>query len=283
MMRRYMNAVQTLTEAAAVRFTLPSDIAPHVTFHGEFDPTTRIAHIFNIGSSRKGYGTKAVTAFEQWAKAQGAWKITGESVPQSLPFWWKLGYRDHHYAIYKVLHEGVAQTLTEARYPRVPSSDALSKAEQSGFDVAKLWYHGTRKRFDGFRLPKEEGIDELGPGVYVTSEQWLANTWARKGGFVLTCVVRHGKLFDLEQLRRPETMAILASGYHQYQVERWHDDSAYDFSDVWKSSRYQSSLANLCLSTAGYVGGYKRDSQIAGQIVVFKPEDVLIVARMGGQ
>jgi hypothetical protein len=175
--------------------------------------------------------------------------------------------------------------IIEARYPRAPSSDALSKAEQAGFDGSKLWYHGTRKRFDGFRLPKEPGIDELGPGVYVTSKQWLANTWARKGGFVLTCVVRHGKLFDLEQLKRPETMAILASGYHQYQVDRWGDDSDHeqDFQYVWKNNRYQGSLANLCLSAAGYVGGYKHDSQIAGQIVVFKPDDVLIVARMGGQ
>lgn len=102
--RRWVNAAQTLSETTV--FTLPPDIAQYVQFQGSFDPTTCIAHIFNIGSSRKGYGRKAVTAFERWAKAQGAWKVTGQSVPQSLPFWWKLGYRDdRHYAIHKMLIE----------------------------------------------------------------------------------------------------------------------------------------------------------------------------------
>jgi hypothetical protein len=181
--------------------------------------------------------------------------------------------------------------LIEARFPRVPSTETLAGATQAGFDT-KLWYHGTRRRFDGFQLPTKPGHDELGPGVYVTSRKWLANTWARERGFVLTCVIRAGPLFNLAYLNRPETKKILAAGYHAFQKERWgearlvqdaqaHGDDLFEY--VWKTTRDQVRLANLCLSAAGYVGGYKHDSQIEGQVVVFKPEDVMIVARSGGQ
>jgi len=62
------------------------------------------------------------------------------------------------------------------------------------------------------------------------------------------------------------------------------DDALDDtFSYVWQHGQNRSALINQCLAGAGYVGGYKQDSQIAGQIVVFKPEDVKIVARKGGQ
>jgi hypothetical protein len=176
-------------------------------------------------------------------------------------------------------------------HPRTPTADVLANAEQLGFDVSKLWYHGTRRRFDGFRLPKERGIDELGPGVYLTSKRWLANTWARKGGYVLTCVIRQGPLFDLAQLDRPDTMAVLAAGFRKAQEDRWgkaaeDDRDTYGddgFADAWKYSRCPHALANTCLSAAGYVGGYKHASQIEGQVVVFRPEDVLIVARAGGR
>jgi hypothetical protein len=180
--------------------------------------------------------------------------------------------------------------ILEAKFPRKPSAEILTQAEQSGFDSSKLWFHGTRRRFDGFQLPKERGIDELGPGVYLTSIKWLANTWARERGFIVICVVRHGPIFDLAtDLDNRQTQAILLKGYIQFQNDRWGESSfdpktiASTFVHAWQGSRDQQRLANLCLSGAGYIGGFKHDSQIEGQIVVFKPDDVMIVAREGGQ
>jgi hypothetical protein len=178
--------------------------------------------------------------------------------------------------------------IIEARYPRQATADALTKAEELNFDVSKLWYHGTRRRFDGFRLPKETGIDELGPGVYLTSKQWLANTWARKGGFILICVIRNGPLFDLAQEKNPETMTILKQGYRQAAITQWGTQFAMKPEDIddtfeyaWRDSRDRRRLLNNCLSGAGYIGAY--ESQIQGQVVVFKPDDVMIVARRGGE
>ena len=175
--------------------------------------------------------------------------------------------------------------ISEARYPKSPSNEALMNAEQSGLDTTNLWYHGTLRRFDGFRLPKTEGIDELGPGVYVTKKKWLANTWAREKGFILTCVVKKGPLFDFEKINDPQTFKILKDGYNKFQKERWGSKPSDDdfFKHVWDESLNQSRMANFCLSSAGYIGGFKHNSQIEGQIVVFKPEDAMIVAREKGQ
>ena len=181
--------------------------------------------------------------------------------------------------------------MFEARLPRQALLRTCSaKAAQANFDIATLWYHGTRRRFDGFRLPKEQGIDELGPGVYLTGKQWLANTWARKGGFIVICVIRQGPTFDLADLQQPETQAILKHGYRQAANARWGKtfampDAELDdtFAYQWRDGRNRPGLINQCLAGAGYVGAYKQDSQIQGQIVVFKPEDVMIVARRGGE
>jgi hypothetical protein len=184
--------------------------------------------------------------------------------------------------------------IVEGKFPRTPSADMLAKAEQAGFDVSKLWYHGTRRRFDDFKLPvtNTPRIEELGPGVYVTAKKWLANTWARERGFVLTCVVRKGPLFNLATTKNPapETFNILLGGYAKYQNEHWpHPDGKRmeitldDFMYDWKISRDHKRLVNLSLAGAGYIGGYDRDSQIEAQIVVFEPEDVMIMARFGGE
>lgn len=173
--------------------------------------------------------------------------------------------------------------------PRKPPVEVLARAKQDGFDVAKLWFHGTRRRFDGFQLPKERGIDELGPGVYLTSVKWLANTWARERGFIVICVVRDGPLFDLETIKSPANIAMMRQVYIRLSLESWFGDKPKDverrcgeyFDENFKRNSYAT--GNRCLSAAGYVGGFKRASQISGQIVVFKPEDVLIVAREGGK
>ena len=179
--------------------------------------------------------------------------------------------------------------ITE-RISRTPTSDMFNKAKSEGFDTSKLWFHGTRKRFEGFQLPKRNGVDELGPGIYVTSEKWIANTWARKGGFILICVIKKGPLFDLEKVRddvKPETLKLLADGYIKYQTEHYPHPTTITYDDFinygWKNTRNRASIVNLCLSNIGYVGGFRHDSQITGQAVIFKPEDVMIIARNGGK
>jgi hypothetical protein len=179
--------------------------------------------------------------------------------------------------------------LSELRYPRTATKELLSKAMGAGFDGSKIWFHGTRRRFDGFKLPRQRGIDELGPGVYLTSEKWLANTWARKGGFIVICVIRNGPLFDLADINSPKTMAVLKQGYRQHNDNQWSPPGSqvtdYDevFDYMWRDNRYRAQLINSCLSGAGYVGGFKHNSQIAGQVVIFNPDDVTIIARQGGQ
>ena len=84
--------IMIVESANPIKFVLPADI--NVEFIGDFDPETRIAHIGFIVSSERGAGHKAVNAFEKWARDQGAVKITGKAVRESLPFWWKMGFRD---------------------------------------------------------------------------------------------------------------------------------------------------------------------------------------------
>lgn len=76
-----------------VNFTLPVDIK-NVEFIGDYDTKTRIGRIGSIVSSERGAGRKAVSAFEEWAREQGAERITAEARRESLPFWWKMGFRD---------------------------------------------------------------------------------------------------------------------------------------------------------------------------------------------
>jgi hypothetical protein len=80
-------------------------------------------------------------------------------------------------------------------------------------------------------------------------------------------------------------MLLLRKGYIQYAVDREGPGSAKDAAYVFKSEweRHGPRLVNRCLAGLGYIGAYKKDSQIPGQVVVFKPADVMIVARQGGQ
>lgn len=175
------------------------------------------------------------------------------------------------------------------RFARTASAKVLASAAQGGFDTTKLWFHGTRKRFNDFRLSRERGIDELGPGVYLTDQKWLANTWAREGGLIAICVVRRGPLFDLEQVGRPEVVEKMREAYVHHSLDEWFGDKpddAADYSakhfDELLAGRDPKRVVNLCLRLMGYIGAFKHQSQIEGQIVVFQPSDVMIIARQPG-
>jgi hypothetical protein len=174
------------------------------------------------------------------------------------------------------------------RFARTASEKVLASAAQGGFDTSKLWFHGTRKRFNGFRLGAR-GIDELGPGVYLTDQKWLANTWAREGGLIAICVVRRGPLFDLESVGRPEVIEMMRAAYIRKSIEEWVGkipDDAAEYSGTYFDEllvgRDPKRVINRCLHLMGYIGAFKHHSQIEGQIVVFQPSDVMIVARQPG-
>lgn len=168
--------------------------------------------------------------------------------------------------------------------PNKVSPDAVSAAVADGF-APKIWYHGTRRRFDGFRIPSKPGIDELGPGVYLVPRWNTANWWARETGFILSCVIRSGPLFDLSKAEDEDTRHLLLKGYNAVSIGRWGAGQTFDaelFATVWRQTTNRYRLINSCLSGAGFVGGYDDRSQIPDQIVVFKPEDVRILARSRG-
>ena len=177
--------------------------------------------------------------------------------------------------------------LLERRYPRTATREALAQAAQDGFDTTKIWFHGSRRRFDQFVLPKQPGIDELGPGVYLTSEKWLANTWARDGGVIAICLVRQGPVFDLATVNDSGVQKMLRDVFVTTALDSWFGDKPADvhqwLDEQFDERKRDKRVINKCLADAGYVGAINQASQIAGQIVVFKPADVRIIARQGGR
>jgi hypothetical protein len=177
------------------------------------------------------------------------------------------------------------------RMPREPRPEDLQAAVADGFDE-KIWYHGTNRRFNAFRDPKGGGIDELGPGIYLTDERYVANAWAHKGGFIVSCVIRKGPLFDLskltfdQQTRRYGRGAVetLHAAHSEMMNDKFGPGSAYSEEEFLEFFRRRGrSLANLSLPYLGYVGGYDVYSQIPGQVVIFHPKDVRIIARAPGE
>lgn len=162
------------------------------------------------------------------------------------------------------------------RMPRVVTDAMLAQASADGFDT-KIWYHGTNRRFASFRQSKGGGVDELGRGIYLTDRIRYANMWAQTGGFVLSCVVRKGKLFDLETAKTDAGMRILYDAFNTYNPG-WEYD---EFVDHFSKYDVASSIGRV-LPSVGYVGAYDARSQIPGQVVIFKAEDVRILARVPG-
>lgn len=174
--------------------------------------------------------------------------------------------------------------------PNAVKEADIAAAAAEGFDTSKIWFHGTGRRFNVFRDSKEDGIDELGPGIYVTGLRYVANAWARKGGFILSCVIRKGPLFNYEDLGTPATKEILWQGWQTKYTEKWGDrdpaglsskDYRKHFEETLRSGGYR--VVNYCLSGTDYVGGFKRLSQIPDQLVVYRTDDVRIIARAKGE
>jgi hypothetical protein len=172
----------------------------------------------------------------------------------------------------------------------VPEIDEkkLAKAGAAGFDTSKLWYHGTRKQFSSFRLPKRDGIDELGKGVYVTEYVGTANVWAQGSGHILTCVVRKGPLIELSDLPVGQQWYGGAKweevyrGYDIHMTKLFGPGSTPDYREfAERINRRQIKLSD-CYAALGYIGATHTYSQIRGQAVIWNPKDIMIVGRVSG-
>lgn len=89
-----MKFIEIIENQQKIQFVLPDDI--NADFVGDYDPVTKTAHVGSIISGERGAGSKAMYAFEKWARANGATMIRGEARIDSIPFWHKMGFRDRN-------------------------------------------------------------------------------------------------------------------------------------------------------------------------------------------
>ena len=185
-------------------------------------------------------------------------------------------------------------TLTPAMREKVGAGLPLfskrdaEAAEAAGFDASVTYYHGTTaKDFKSFRYGKD-GVDELGPGIYVTSDPWYAEAWAGRsqlelGGRIIPVVLKRGDLFDMgvlrqawsgvqaeqnEQVWKPLAQRIIDK--HNGNYAGWNNaaELAERIKDIGRQQM------NEVLHLAGYVGAFNKNSQIPGQVVIFDARNI---------
>ncbi len=187
-----------------------------------------------------------------------------------------------------------------------------SRPEDAGFDGSKLWFHGTTasRNFRSFKAGAG-GVDELGSGIYFTSDASVAQAWAGRmgeGGRIVPVVLRKGEMLDLSEpvdyialarrirgrypdvdvhreaaLIRAEKSVTEWSQLEQQVINRageepWKDwllEGDEDLATHIKASRRRSGGRwTAWLDRAGYLGAFNRNSQVPGQIVVFDPRNI---------
>lgn len=192
----------------------------------------------------------------------------------------------------------VAAATRAAPDERVRMMRGKEAAEASGFNTDITYYHGTaaKKDFKKFKVGRG-GVDELGPGVYVTTLPHLAGSWAgyslEDGGRVLPLYIRDGDLFDIGEFRRNakdwrDLVPLAQRLKNSNEALSTQESMTAPTDELWKTwlaesdenlakhlfSMRRPAEINVWLSRAGYVGAYDGQSQIPGQVVVFKPDDV---------
>jgi hypothetical protein len=156
----------------------------------------------------------------------------------------------------------------------------------------KVYYHGTANKtnFRRFKVGTD-GVDDLGPGIYVTPDPDLAAWWARaEGGRIMPLRIRKGDYFDLnrfvdysahkgifqELANRVAAFDPLPKPWGWPGTPRMSaKEIAADMYDRWQSSNDRARTTNYFLRAAGYIGAYDRDSQFGErQIVIFDPKNI---------
>ena len=188
------------------------------------------------------------------------------------------------------VNDGVAVVLgtkpVPVREPKFskPKRDPKEQAEADGFDTSKVYYHGTTaaKDFKTFR-PGKGGVNELGPGVYVTDQKMYAEMWARgDGGRVLPLWLKKGDIYDLDMHKRkaglPEALRDvwipLAKRIRERpelssELQRTWDEAPIEEHAERLREIAKSGALNETLERAGYIGAKNEYSQIPGQVVLF--------------
>ena len=211
------------------------------------------------------------------------------------------------------LSDYITQTVTESK---------------EDFDTSKVWYHGTTSPtdFKQFKIGKG-GFDELGKGIYVTSNPDMAAAWAGRPGHngrIMPLYIRKGELVDgskindsfIKDVLVPKIKALYPPESPEYKLQlaaenirnnkhvtKWSDedkkiinaagqsgngwmayliesdDALYNLiknTSLIRSSDNSRELSgiNYWLSIVGYIGKYNPNSQIPGQLCVFKPGDI---------
>lgn len=193
----------------------------------------------------------------------------------------------------KILPSQPGFTITPAMREKVSAGLPLfskrdtEAAEAAGFDTSKVWYHGTSaKDFKSFRYGKD-GVDELGPGIYFTSDPWYAEAWAGRslqtGGRIIPAYLKQGDIFDLSVMRmaysgvRSEQRSKVWEPLAQRILDR-HDGNYAGWTDVNELADRIKDIGkqqmNEVLYLAGYVGAENKYSQIPGQVVVFNARNI---------
>lgn len=172
---------------------------------------------------------------------------------------------------------------TKPRITKTLSPSMTEIAQSQGFNVSKIWYHGTTRRFTSFRNAKEgRGVEELGSGIYLTGCRSAAYHWARNDGFILQCYIKDGPIYDHSKKLTDEMINHLHAGHSDYMTSKFGDNSAYDL-EMFKDMLDRVSLKRShLLKKIGYIGAIDPNSQIPDQIVIFDPANVFIAARVPG-
>jgi len=178
-------------------------------------------------------------------------------------------------------------------------------AEAAGFDTSVTYYHGTTaKDFKSFRQGKG-GVNELGSGIYFTSNPMYAEAWMGRqdmGGRMIPVYLKKGDIFDLGAkrdllalARRIKAMNPVTDVERQAKqirdekhVTEWTPEESRIVNDasmeLWRSWLLESDAdlaenisrgdLNVWLARAGYIGAKNSNSQIPGQVVVFDAKNI---------
>ena len=168
----------------------------------------------------------------------------------------------------------------------ITQSQYQQNAEKSGFDTMAIWYHGTQVQqdFSTFKVGKG-GVNELGPGIYVTRDPKVAETYAGKHGRIIPLYVKRGDVFDAAEFRRANLGSdagymnlankILKNSPDSYSHLFSGDDTT-DDKILKVCAAIRNRITNSLLELAGYIGKTTSvgSTQIEDQMVVFSPRSL---------
>lgn len=154
--------------------------------------------------------------------------------------------------------------------------------ESEDFDTNTVWYHGTKykKKIRNFKVT-DDGVHELGKGIYFHRSPRTISFWARNGYYV-KAYLRKGKYFKNSRKTRASLYADLAKEYIELHPE-WASDpyavekNLRELTD--RSGWDRNGGFNLILKHLGYLGveDDAQETQVGGQIMVFDRKDIKII------